>query len=207
MGYSTKFWNLLAKRYAKLPVANREAYEKKLALTQAQLKSTDAVLEFGCGTGSTAIAHAPHVRTILAIDVSPRMIEICKDKAAAAGVGNIDFRCGSIEELDTREAFDVVMAHSILHLVDDRHAVLAKAVKLLKPGGLLVSSTVCLGAVSSVVLALLRFGAALRLIPAIHSFTREVLVADMQAAGLVVETEWQPAEREAVFIIARKPAS
>ena len=206
MGYSTTFWNLLAKRYAKMPLANQAAYEKKLALTQEQLKPTDSVLEFGCGTGSTAIAHAPHVRSILAIDVSPRMIGICREKAAAAGVGNVEFRCGSIEELETREAYDVVMAHSILHLVDDRHAVLAKVVRLLKPGGLLVSSTVCLGTVSPVVLGLLRFVGALRLIPAIYSFTREELVADMHSAGLVVETEWQPSEKEALFLMARRPA-
>lgn len=207
MGYSTTFWNLFAKRYASMPLANPAAYERKLALTQAQLKSTDAVLEFGCGTGSTAIAHAPHVRSILAIDVSPRMIEICREKAAAAGVGNIDFRCASMEELDTGNTFDVVMAHSILHLVSDRHAVLAKAAALLKPGGLLVSSTVCLGAVAAVIRMLLRVAGALRVIPAIQCFTREELVADMRAAGLVVETEWQPSEQEAVFMIARKSGS
>jgi cyclopropane fatty-acyl-phospholipid synthase-like methyltransferase len=42
------------------------------------------LLEFGCGTGGTAIIHAPHVKHIRAIDISPRMIEIAKSRAEAA---------------------------------------------------------------------------------------------------------------------------
>jgi cyclopropane fatty-acyl-phospholipid synthase-like methyltransferase len=34
------------------------------------------VLEFGCGTGSTAIVHAPHVKELRAIDISEKMIGI-----------------------------------------------------------------------------------------------------------------------------------
>ena len=41
------------------------------------------VLEFGCGTGGTAIIHAPYVKHIRAIDISGNMIAIAKGKAEA----------------------------------------------------------------------------------------------------------------------------
>lgn len=40
------------------------------------------VLEFGCGTGTTALAHAAYVRHILAIDIADRMIEIARQNAS-----------------------------------------------------------------------------------------------------------------------------
>ena len=53
------FWDRLAKRYARMPVADQAAYETKLEKTRAFLRPDSRVLEFGCGTGSTAILHAP----------------------------------------------------------------------------------------------------------------------------------------------------
>jgi methylase of polypeptide subunit release factors len=57
------------------------------------------VLEFGCGTGSTAIAHAPYVKRILATDVSAKMIEIARANAERAGIENVTFGQAAVEEL------------------------------------------------------------------------------------------------------------
>jgi ubiquinone/menaquinone biosynthesis C-methylase UbiE len=43
------------------------------------------VLEFGCGTESTAIAHAPYVKHIQALDISSKMIDIAQGKAQGFG--------------------------------------------------------------------------------------------------------------------------
>jgi ubiquinone/menaquinone biosynthesis C-methylase UbiE len=59
---SARFWDLFAERYAKTPVANEVMYQKKLEATQRYFKSDMHVLEFGCGTGSTALVHAPFVK-------------------------------------------------------------------------------------------------------------------------------------------------
>ena len=75
MDYSISFWDRIAVRYAKNPVSDKAAYQKKLVLTQQYLSADMNVLDFGCGTGSTAIVHAPYVNSYHAIDVSPRMIE------------------------------------------------------------------------------------------------------------------------------------
>jgi len=64
MNQSVKFWDKIAERYSRQPVADEAAYQKKLQVTREYLKPDMEVLEFGCGTGSTAIAHAPYVKHI-----------------------------------------------------------------------------------------------------------------------------------------------
>jgi len=78
---SAKFWNRIADRYSRQRVADEESYLKKLKKTQEYFRPHMEVLEIGCGTGSTAIAHAPFVKHIEAIDISSRMIEIARGKA------------------------------------------------------------------------------------------------------------------------------
>ncbi len=146
MAQSAKFWDRIAKRYAKMSIPDEAAYRKKLQITQSYLRPDMEVLEFGCGTGSTAIAHAPYVKHILAIDFSTKMIEIAQARADAAKVRNVTFQQGAIESLNSPErSFDVVMGHSVLHLVEDRDAVFARVHDLLKPGGVFIASTACLG--------------------------------------------------------------
>ena len=60
---SNKFWNKHAEGYAKRVVPNETIYQEKLAMTQRYFNDEMSVMEFGCGTGSTALIHAPHVKT------------------------------------------------------------------------------------------------------------------------------------------------
>ena len=62
---ASKFWDRMAKGYAKSPVKDQAAYEKKLEITRGCFPPDAEVLEFGCGTGSTALLHAPHVKHYL----------------------------------------------------------------------------------------------------------------------------------------------
>ena len=92
MSTSAGFWNLIANWYAKQRVPDEAVYQEKLRITQGHLRAHMEVLEFGCGTGSTAIVHAPHVRHIRAIDGSSKMIEIARAKADAQGIANVSFQ-------------------------------------------------------------------------------------------------------------------
>jgi len=92
-----RFWNRIAERYARKPVADIAAYKTKLAKTQSYLKPSDNVLEIGCGTGTTAIYHAPAVTRIHATDISPKMISIGVEKAQKKGITNIEFEVTGIE--------------------------------------------------------------------------------------------------------------
>ncbi|MDX1489265.1 MAG: class I SAM-dependent methyltransferase, partial [Acidiferrobacterales bacterium] len=142
---SPEFWDRIAPSYSKQPIADSASYARKLAATQALMRADMQVLEFGCGTGSTALEHAPHVAHIEATDVSAAMIGIGREKAEDAGIDNITFRQAGVEDFEAPDgSYDMVLALNLLHLVPDRTAALAKIHRLLKPGGFFVSSTVCL---------------------------------------------------------------
>ncbi len=146
MSKPTKFWDGIAKRYSEKPVADEAAYHKKLAVTRNYFHTDMEVLEFGCGTGSTAIAHAPYVKHILATDISSKMIEIAQAKAGADNVKNVTFKQTAIDGFSVADqTFDTVMGHSILHLVDDKDGIISRVYMMLKPGGVFVSNTACLG--------------------------------------------------------------
>lgn len=200
------FWNGIAAKYAARPVDNPDAYEKKLEMTRAYMPEGATVLEYGCGTGTTALWHAPRAGHIRAIDVADAMIAIARDKAAAAGVTNVTFETAGIEDLDAPDAsFDMVMAHSILHLLPDRDAAIARSFRLLKPGGYFVSSTACLDDglwfVRPVIWAMRKVGKA----PRVWFFTSDNLRKALRAADFEIVEDWSPSKRSAAFIVARKP--
>ena len=203
MARARMFWNLIARRYAAQPVADADAYRHKLERTRAFLRPGMQLFEFGCGSGTTALHHAPHVAGITAIDYAPGMIAIARDKARAAGQDNARFETGTVEDWPENRRYDMVMAHSILHLVADRAAVLAKVRRLLSPGGLFVSSTTCLAEMGAGPRAIMAAGGALRLLPKAAVFTPDALVAEIEGAGFDIEERWQPAPGKALFVIAR----
>lgn len=204
MSRSKKFWDRIAKRYARKPVGNEEAYQRKLATTREYLRPDMEVLEIGCGTGSTALAHAPCVRHIRATDISEKMIDIAKDKARAAGVANVTFEALGLEDLDVaRESVDAVLALSLLHLLEDRDAAVARIHDMLGPGGIFVSNTVCLGDNLRWFRFVAPIGRWLGVFPLLRVFTRHELEESLTGAGFEIEHAWQP-DKAVVFIIARK---
>ena len=207
MASSAAFWNRIAKFYSKRPVTDEAAYRKKLEVTREYFQPDMEVLEFGCGTGSTAIAQSPFVSHILAIDISPKMLEIAQGKAEKQGITNVTFNCATIDEFKSAdERFDVAMGHSILHLLDDRNAVIQKVYRMLKPGGVFVTSTSCLGDLTPLIKYILPIGQFLGLLPLVRFFTDKELVASIEQAGFTIEHKWQPSKKQAVFIVALKPA-
>lgn len=199
------FWDRLAERYARTPVADQAAYETKLERTRALLRPDSRVLEFGCGTGSTAILHAPHVAQILAIDYSARMLDIAREKARAAGVSNVSFEQATLAELDSPAgSWDVILGMSILHLLPDLAQTLARVHELLKPGGVFVSSTMCVGDAAWSMRLMAPIFRALPLLPSIASLTLKQLESELKLARFDIEHCWRPAEGKAAFIIARK---
>jgi ubiquinone/menaquinone biosynthesis C-methylase UbiE len=207
MQHPSKFWNKVAERYARQPVADEASYQEKLRITRDYLGPDMEVLELGCGTGSTAIAHAPYVKHILAIDVSSKMLDIARRKADSGNVGNVSFRQAGIDEFSAPdENYDVVMGHSILHLVEDRDAVISKVYRMLKPGGVFVSSTACLADTQSYLKLILP---AVRLVgyapSVLKFFTTQELTDSLTAAGFAIDRQWQPGKNKAVFIVAKKP--
>ncbi len=205
MAQPSRFWDRHAKGYAKRSVGDEAAYQRKLKVTQDYLTLDMEVLEMGCGTGTTALIHAPFVKHITGIDISRNMLEIARAKAESGNVKNVTFQQSSVDGLETPDAsYDVVMAHSILHLMENKEAVIARVHRMLKPGGVFVSSTACLGGRVPVLRAILPVGRFLGLLPLVKFFTVEELEGDLTDAGFRIDHQWQPGKSKAVFIVATK---
>jgi len=208
-GQKSKIWDRFAKGYAEQPIADQEAYEKKLSLTQQYLKKDMEVLEYGCGTGGTSIIHAPFVKHILATDISGKMLEAAQKRLEESPVKNVEFQQVSIDQLELeKESKDVVLGLSILHLLKNRDEAIAKTYQWLKPGGLFVTSTTCMGSMGAApllkcVLPVVSFFGA---VPYVNPMTKEDLRESLIKNKFEIEYEWQPKKDAAVFIIARKSA-
>jgi ubiquinone/menaquinone biosynthesis C-methylase UbiE len=201
------FWNRIAKRYASQPVADEAAYQKKLDYTQRYFTPESLVLEFGCGTGSTAIYHAPKVKHILATDISLAMLEIARDKAKAAALENITFAQSTLMAIESpEEHWDVVLGMSILHLLPDKDAHIRRVYELLKPGGVFVSSTACIKDMPTWFKFLAPVFTWTPLLPSVQVFGAEALKQSFIKAGFEIDYEWQPGPDKAVFLVARKPS-
>ena len=208
MDQSAKFWDKIAERYSKKPVADELAYQKKLKVTREYFRPYMEVLEFGCGTGSTAITHAPYVKHIQAIDISSKMIEIAQGKAGAGNIENVTFKRSTIDEISVpSQTLDAVLGLSVLHLLDNRDEIIARVHKMLKPGGIFVTSTACIGDMRffniffKIVAPIGKF---LGLLPLLKVFTSRELEVSFTNAGFDIDYQWQPGKNRGVFIVARK---
>lgn len=205
MESSGKFWDKIADKYSKQPVADEVSYQKKLEITRSYLKPNMEVVELGCGTGSTAIIHAPFVKHIRAIDISSKMIEIARKKASSSGIQNITFEKSTIEDLDVAKgSVDVVLAMSILHLVENKDRVVEKIYEMLKPGGIFVSSTICLDDDMKLLKLIAPLGKFMGFMPVVKFFTQEDLQRCFKDHRFEIEYSWKPGKRKAVFIVSRK---
>ena len=141
---AAKFWDKTAPSYAKSPIRDMDAYTYTLNRTRSYLKSSDRVLELGCGTGSTALLLAENVDHITASDLSEKMIQVGRDKASEQGITNVSFvRSDVLGNAIDDGPYDVVMAFNLIHLLEDPRAAIARVSQLLEPGGLFISKTVC----------------------------------------------------------------
>lgn len=202
---SAKFWDNIAERYSKRPISDEAAYQHKLRVTREYLEPDMEVLEVGCGTGSTAIAHAPFVKHVRAIDISSKMIEIAQGKAAAESVENVTFERAALDEFGAADqTLDAVLALSVLHLLESKEKAIAKIYGMLKPGGVFVTSTACLGDTMKFFKFIAPIGQLLGLLPLVKVFTTKELEDSLTNAGFHIDCQWQPGKGKSVFIVAKK---
>lgn len=197
-----RIWNRFAAGYAKRPVDDPQAYQVKLDKTAALMSPDMSVLEFGCGTGTTALYHAERVTRIDALDFSSEMISIAKAKGSQTP--NVQFHVSTLEDWGTDNGpYQMIMAHSVLHLVPDLDASLRETRKRLQPGGWFISSTVCIRDQSWLIAKLLPLAARTKLIPKVLPLRSDQLERHITAAGFKITEVWRPAPGKAVFIIAQ----
>lgn len=137
---------MLANHFDEQEGRYQNVHVKAVENTKKYLKARDVLLDYGCATGTTAIEIADRVKEIHGIDISPKMIEEAKRKTAERKIQNIDFVPATIfDQSLKKESYDVILAFGILHLLKNPSKVIQKINELLKPGGMFISSTACMG--------------------------------------------------------------
>lgn len=102
------------------------------------LDETMHVLDFGCGTGLISLGLSPLVGSVTGVDSSAGMIEVLREKIAAARLSNVAAR---LIDFEHREAmggpYDLVCSSMTLHHVPDIFPLLERLHGLLRPGGVI----------------------------------------------------------------------
>lgn len=116
----------------------RDPLEDRRLVAALGIGPADLVIDVGCGTGQFAREAARAARAVIALDVSPAMLDFARNRAAAAGLGNIGFRhAGFLSYRHEGASADIVTSKFALHHLPDfwKAVALARIHSWLRPGG------------------------------------------------------------------------
>ena len=204
---SSRFWDKRSKVFDEQVLSVYEnAYKKTIKRSIPFLKPEDTMLEIGCGTGNATIPLSQYVKKITAIDISEEMMLMSAEKAKEEGRENITFRQKDLLELDIEpESYDVVAAYNVLLYMKNQEKVLEKIYDILKPGGVFLSATDCLGRNLSKESVRKFWKSKLHLMPYVSFDTPVGLMRKIQRKGfLVIEIVNLHRNPPNIFIVAQK---
>jgi arsenite methyltransferase len=105
----------------------------------AELRSGEVVLDLGSGGGIDVLLSARRVAPrgkAYGLDMTPEMLALANANKAKAGVDNVEFLLGTIEDIPLPDnSVDVIISNCVVNLSADKDAVFREALRVLKPGG------------------------------------------------------------------------
>jgi SAM-dependent methyltransferase len=105
----------------------------------ADLNAGEAVLDLGSGGGGDVLLSAGRVGPsgkVYGVDMTDEMLELARDNQRRAGVENVEFLEGTIEEIPLPDdSIDVIISNCVINLSADKPAVFREAARVLKAGG------------------------------------------------------------------------
>ena len=105
----------------------------------ADLHEGETVLDLGSGAGADVLISARRVGPtgkVIGLDMTDEMLELARQNAREAGLGNVEFVKGYIENMPLADAsVDVVISNCVINLSGDKGRVIGEAARVLRPGG------------------------------------------------------------------------
>jgi SAM-dependent methyltransferase len=105
----------------------------------ADLHEGETVLDLGSGAGADVLISAGRVGAsgkAIGLDMTDEMLDLARKNAADAGVANVEFVKGYIEDIPLADAsVDVVISNCVINLAGDKHKVIAETARVLRHGG------------------------------------------------------------------------
>lgn len=200
------FWNLIASKYAASPITDIEAYEKKIEKLKSYLSAENHVLDIGCGTGTQCGDLSNYVKQVTGIDISSKLLVIAEQRKAERKIENVEFIQTTVfDERFMPGSFDVVMAFYVLHFFEDIDEVIRRIYSLLKPDGLFILETACMGEKGKIIGELVRLAGKLGFLPLINLLTTRQIEQSLEQAGFSIVDKTRYSESNDEYtLIAKK---
>ncbi|MBX3742771.1 MAG: metalloregulator ArsR/SmtB family transcription factor [Akkermansiaceae bacterium] len=134
---SRAYFDELAGRFGKDYVPGRSW--KALAEAFIKILNYKVVADLGAGEGTLAQLLAQRAEKVIAVDLSPKMVEFGQQLAVQHGLSNLEFRVGDIENPPIDDAsLDLAILSQALHHAEHPQTAVNAAFRILKPGGSLI---------------------------------------------------------------------
>ena len=195
------------------PAYNGEIYARRIDALESMLeRHVDKplpelrVLDIGCGTGTQCGDLAGNVKQVTGIDISSKLLAIAEQRKAERKIENVEFIQTTVfDERFEPGSFDAVMAFYVLHFLEDIDEVVRRIHGLLKPDGLFILETACMGEKGKVMGELVRFAGNLGFLPLINLLTTRQIEQALEQAGFSIVDKTRFSESNDEYtLIAKK---
>jgi len=134
-------WDMVAQGYAETSMMMLQAYTER-AINLLKIDPTSKILDVACGPGTLSLEISKKVDSVYAIDFSPEMLTIFKNKLNEHGIINVDVCCGDGQDLPYEdERFDAAFSMFGLMFFPERNKGFSELYRTVKPGGQIAVSS------------------------------------------------------------------